>query len=190
MYEALEGLGLIALPSEGWASALDSGLVSNLGRYRRYNFASLRDLLRVIRNKHSHFRELPPELQQRLGPLPTGFLDYFTSRFPQLLLCCYYFAARWLASDPVFQKYLPPKESEELAGKLGPPPGLRRPLLEIGQLFSSPQRGVETGHSEETVIMRDVPWEEGRAVLPRRTGQPACDFYVKTGNLSGDICMC
>lgn len=37
------------------------------GKYRRYNYASLQDLLRVIRNKHSHFRELPLDLQERLG---------------------------------------------------------------------------------------------------------------------------
>lgn len=50
------------------------------GKYRRYNYASLRDLLRVIRNKHSHFRELPLDLQERLGPLPHGFLAYFEER--------------------------------------------------------------------------------------------------------------
>ena len=37
------------------------------GKYRRYNYGSLRDLLRVIRNKHNHFRELPPELQKKAG---------------------------------------------------------------------------------------------------------------------------
>jgi hypothetical protein len=50
------------------------------GKYRRYSYSSLRDLLRVIRNKHNHFRELPPELQRKVGPLPEGFLDYFTTR--------------------------------------------------------------------------------------------------------------
>ena len=37
---------------------------------------SLRDLLRVIRNKHNHFRELPESLQKKLGSLPEGFLGY------------------------------------------------------------------------------------------------------------------
>ena len=41
--------------------------------YRKYRPASLRDLLRVIRNKHNHFRELPPALAAKLGPLPGGF---------------------------------------------------------------------------------------------------------------------
>lgn len=29
------------------------------GKYRKYSYSSLRDLLRVIRNKHSHFRCAP-----------------------------------------------------------------------------------------------------------------------------------
>lgn len=175
MYEALEGVGQLALPAEGWDAALDPGLLSNLGRYRRYNFASLRDLLRVIRNKHSHFRELPPELQQRVGPLPGGFLAYFTSRFPQLLLCCYYFAARWLAHDPVFRKYLPVRESLELAEKLGPPADLRRVVPDPpGPPSPIPAEG---GPRDDGLIV----WDMG--TLPRRPGQPVCDFYAKTGRL-------
>ena len=57
-----------------WAAGLGPDFLANLGRYRRYNIASLRDLLRVIRNKHNHFWELPEELQQQLGPLPEGFV--------------------------------------------------------------------------------------------------------------------
>ena len=57
-----------------WAAGLGPDFLANLGRYRRYNVASLRDLLRVIRNKHNHFWELPEELQQQLGPLPEGFV--------------------------------------------------------------------------------------------------------------------
>ena len=109
------------------------------GKYRYYNYGSLRDLLRVIRNKHNHFRcgslqlpcnsggkrhlglaieslsggqpsrasascrELPPDLQKKLGPLPGGFLRYFAGRYPGLLMTCYYFALRWCAHEHVFQ---------------------------------------------------------------------------------------
>lgn len=58
----------------GMQARLDAELLGNLGRYRRYRGSSLRDLLRVIRNKHNHWRELPEALQQRLGPPPDGFL--------------------------------------------------------------------------------------------------------------------
>ena len=53
----------------------DGELIENLGRYRKYNQSSLRDLLRVIRNKHNHFRELPESLQAKLGPLPQGYFS-------------------------------------------------------------------------------------------------------------------
>lgn len=41
-------------------------------RVRRYT--SLRDLLRVVRNKRTHFYEMPPETQKQMGPFPGGFL--------------------------------------------------------------------------------------------------------------------
>lgn len=43
-------------------------------RYRRYDYTALRDLLRLVRNKRSHFRELPQALQRRMGPLPETYL--------------------------------------------------------------------------------------------------------------------
>ncbi|CAI5483766.1 unnamed protein product, partial [Closterium sp. Yama58-4] len=68
--------GISKAPGEkggGWNERVDAALLGNLGKYRRYNFHSVRDLLRVIRNKCNHYRELPPELQELLGPLPDGF---------------------------------------------------------------------------------------------------------------------
>jgi len=34
-----------------------------MGRYRKYNFESTRDLLRYIRNKSGHYRELSDDLK-------------------------------------------------------------------------------------------------------------------------------
>lgn len=56
-----------------WGARLDPLLVTNLGQYRKYTFTSLRDLLRVVRNKHNHFRELPADLRSQMGPVPEGF---------------------------------------------------------------------------------------------------------------------
>lgn len=49
-----------------------SQLVDLASCCRRYT--SLRDLLRVVRNKRTHFYEMPPETQAQMGPLPDGFL--------------------------------------------------------------------------------------------------------------------
>lgn len=63
-----------------WERRLDEKLLLNLGKYRKYKKNSARDLLRVIRNKSNHFRELPYDLQNTMGPYPEGFYAYFASR--------------------------------------------------------------------------------------------------------------
>ncbi|GAX84340.1 hypothetical protein CEUSTIGMA_g11762.t1, partial [Chlamydomonas eustigma] len=88
-----------------WGSHVHPELVANLGRYRRYDYTSLRDLLRVMRNKRSHFREMPAPLQTMLGPLPHGFLRYFMDRFPHLLLAMFVFALRNLKQDGALAHY-------------------------------------------------------------------------------------
>ena len=78
-----------ATPAAGWDVKLYRGLLDNLGKFRKYDFTSCRDLLRVIRNKRHHYRDLPEEVQRELGGMPSGFLAYFTARFPELLMCMY-----------------------------------------------------------------------------------------------------
>ena len=52
-----------------------------LDKYRKYNFESLRDLLRAIRNKHNHYRELPDEVRVLFEDSNDGYLRYDTIRF-------------------------------------------------------------------------------------------------------------
>lgn len=88
-----------------WLPYLDPLLVINLGKYRAYKTNSLRDLLRVLRNKYNHFRDLPPELQLVMGPIPDGFYKYFHSRFPNLLLCAYEVVKEHFGQEDVFRPY-------------------------------------------------------------------------------------
>eukprot|EP00803_Ostreobium_quekettii_P007201 evm.model.scf_1616.4 EVM.evm.TU.scf_1616.4 scf_1616:19022-23655(+) len=90
-----------------WGARIDPKLISNLGQYRKYTYTSLRDLLRVIRNKHNHFREMSEDLKELLGPIPEGFLGYFTSRFPELLNATYAFALAHCSQDAPLDKYFP-----------------------------------------------------------------------------------
>ncbi|KAL2906032.1 Serine/threonine-protein kinase/endoribonuclease IRE1a, partial [Bienertia sinuspersici] len=46
-----------------WNEKLEPQFINNIGRYRRYKYDSVRDLLRVMRNKLNHYRELPTEIQ-------------------------------------------------------------------------------------------------------------------------------
>lgn len=61
----------------------------DLRKFRTYKGGSVRDLLRAMRNKKHHYRELPVDVQETLGTLPDGFVRYFTSRFPHLLAHTY-----------------------------------------------------------------------------------------------------
>ena len=104
---ALEGTAPSAFPpGSNWASALEQQLLDNLYQYRRYKSHSVRDLLRVIRNKANHFRELPPAIQALIGQPPSGYFAYFSSRFPRLLLTMLFFvSARGGLAEPGFLKY-------------------------------------------------------------------------------------
>lgn len=72
-----------------WYKVIDRGLVDNLGKYRKYDGGSIRDLLRVMRNKKHHFQDLPDSLKKTLGDVPEGFLNYFSRKFPSLLVHVY-----------------------------------------------------------------------------------------------------
>lgn len=88
-----------------WYALLDKTFIDNLGQYRKYKSASILDLLRALRNKKHHYQDLPENVQNALGPLPAGFLNYFCSRFPLLLLHTYYLAKQELASEAMFNAY-------------------------------------------------------------------------------------
>ncbi|GAA5827789.1 hypothetical protein JCM3770_006368, partial [Rhodotorula araucariae] len=87
---------------DDWQKALDRTFLDNLGKYRKYDGASVRDLLRVLRNKKHHYQDLPETVRKALGDLPGGFLSYFTSRFPHLLLHVYDTVATHLSDETMF----------------------------------------------------------------------------------------
>lgn len=108
----------------------------------------MRDLLRAVRNKvrsgagggawppgrlppplsrglcsnpqKHHYRELPAEVRQALGRVPDSFVQYFTERFPRLLLHTHRAMGR-CASESLFLPYYPPAlgASEPCPGTAG-----------------------------------------------------------------------
>ncbi|KAJ1129588.1 hypothetical protein NDU88_007955 [Pleurodeles waltl] len=102
--ESLDGIIVRQLEKGGrqvvkmdWREHITVPLQTDLRKFRSYKGGSVRDLLRALRNKKHHYRELPLEVQETLGSIPDDFVCYFTSRFPKLLLhtyhamqsCCY-----------------------------------------------------------------------------------------------------
>jgi len=68
-----------------WQEQLDPAVKNDLRKHRTYKGKSVRDLLRAIRNKKHHYRELTEEAKLMYGKMPGEFSDYWTKRFPRLL---------------------------------------------------------------------------------------------------------
>ncbi|KAK7042383.1 hypothetical protein R3P38DRAFT_2890191 [Favolaschia claudopus] len=78
--------GALGIVGNDWLSRLDPLFLENLGKFRKYDGRSVQDLLRALRNKKHHYQDLPDKVKRNLGPMPEGFLAYFTRRFPRLFL--------------------------------------------------------------------------------------------------------
>jgi serine/threonine-protein kinase/endoribonuclease IRE1 len=97
----------VAVFDGDWMQRLDSGFIGDIKKYRGYKGSSLRDLLRVMRNKHNHFDELPSPLQVLLVDRYEGFFRYFDSKFPRLLLEVFRFASETaILQENAFKKFL------------------------------------------------------------------------------------
>ncbi|XP_072763557.1 serine/threonine-protein kinase/endoribonuclease IRE1 [Anoplolepis gracilipes] len=70
---------------DDWRMHIDLEVATDLRKYRSYRGNSVRDLLRALRNKKHHYRELSPKAQESLGEIPEKFTEYWLSRFPCLL---------------------------------------------------------------------------------------------------------
>ncbi|OEU22231.1 kinase-like protein, partial [Fragilariopsis cylindrus CCMP1102] len=82
-----------------WEAKLDSALIDNVQKFRTYDYSCIRDLLRLIRNKHHHFDELPEEFRLTTAPNQNALCEYFGIKFPALVMHCYTFCGRNLPDD-------------------------------------------------------------------------------------------
>uniref|UniRef100_A0A1B0BLV8 non-specific serine/threonine protein kinase n=1 Tax=Glossina palpalis gambiensis TaxID=67801 RepID=A0A1B0BLV8_9MUSC len=87
-----------------WHLHLDSVITIDLRKYRGYMGASVRDLLRALRNKKHHYHELSVEMQQLLGTIPNEFTNYWISKFPNLVSHTYH-AFSVCSNEPIFRPY-------------------------------------------------------------------------------------
>ncbi|XP_035260126.1 serine/threonine-protein kinase/endoribonuclease IRE1 [Anguilla anguilla] len=100
-----------AVVRTNWRMHISVPLQTDLRKFRTYKGNSVRDLLRAMRNKKHHYHELPAEVQETLGEVPEGFVQYFTSRFPRLLLHTHS-AMSSCAHERLFHPYYPPPDPE------------------------------------------------------------------------------
>jgi serine/threonine-protein kinase/endoribonuclease IRE1 len=88
---------------------LGKEFVESLGKQRKYTGTRLLDLLRALRNKKNHYEDMSDSLKKHVGPLPEGYLNFWTRRFPALLITCWnvVYEVGWDDTDR-FREYYEP----------------------------------------------------------------------------------
>ena len=78
----------------------------NLGKQRKYTGSKMLDLLRALRNKRNHYNDMPEHLKSHIGGLPQGYLQFWTVRFPSLLMSCHWVVGKLrLTGTDRFMRY-------------------------------------------------------------------------------------
>jgi serine/threonine-protein kinase/endoribonuclease IRE1 len=88
---------------------LSRDFVDSMGKQRKYTGSRLLDLLRALRNKKNHYEDMSDKLKKEVGALPDGYLSFWTTKFPNLLIECWqlvYFL-EWEDTDRFREYYLP-----------------------------------------------------------------------------------
>ncbi|KAK4162422.1 hypothetical protein QBC43DRAFT_321904 [Cladorrhinum sp. PSN259] len=95
---------------------LPKDFVDSLGKQRKYTGGKMLDLLRALRNKRNHYDDMSEQVKRLVGSLPEGYLNFWTTRFPNLLLACWevVYECHWDETDRFKDYYMAPKHYESL----------------------------------------------------------------------------
>lgn len=88
---------------------LPRDFVDSLGKQRKYTGTRMLDLLRALRNKKNHYEDMSDKLKKEVGPLPDGYLFFWTTKFSNLLITCWnvVYDVQWDDTDRFRDYYLP-----------------------------------------------------------------------------------
>uniref|UniRef100_A0A6G3MEP5 Serine/threonine-protein kinase/endoribonuclease IRE2 (Trinotate prediction) n=1 Tax=Henneguya salminicola TaxID=69463 RepID=A0A6G3MEP5_HENSL len=92
-----------------WVFHIHSFILKDISSYRKYCGSSVRDLVRAIRNKMSHFNDSPEELKKYFEENPSNILKYFSDIFPKFMTHIYVSAiALGFNKEGTFRHYFKP----------------------------------------------------------------------------------
>ncbi|PBP19142.1 serine/threonine-protein kinase [Diplocarpon rosae] len=96
---------------------LGKDFVESMGKQRKYTGTKMLDLLRALRNKRNHYEDMSDKLKEHVGPLPDGYLSFWTRRFPNLLISCWtvIYNVEWDLTDRFKEYYEPNSGSRYVA---------------------------------------------------------------------------
>ncbi|KAL4887695.1 hypothetical protein BJY04DRAFT_204485 [Aspergillus karnatakaensis] len=98
-------------PDMDFLKLLPKDFKDNLGKQRKYTGGKMLDLLRALRNKRNHYNDMPEHLKAHIGGLPEGYLNFWTVRFPSLLMSCHWVIVDLkLTKIDRFKRYFTPVE--------------------------------------------------------------------------------
>lgn len=108
----LESVALRVMgPEMDFLRALPKDFRDSLGKQRKYTGSKMLDLLRALRNKRNHYNDMPEHLKAHIGGLPEGYLNFWTVRFPGLLMACHWVVVELeLTKTERFRRYFTPPD--------------------------------------------------------------------------------
>ncbi|KAL2861241.1 bifunctional endoribonuclease/protein kinase IRE1 [Aspergillus lucknowensis] len=98
-------------PDMDFLKLLPKDFKDSLGKQRKYTGSKMLDLLRALRNKRNHYNDMSEHLKAHIGGLPEGYLNFWTVKFPSLLMNCHWVIGELgLTRVDRFKKYFTPVE--------------------------------------------------------------------------------
>lgn len=85
----------------GWNNKVDNKIYVK----GEYDFSRVSNLLRLIQYMFNNHEQLPQDIQKLVRPSYEGIDDYFTSRFPKLLIQVYKVVDKYCKEEKHFSKY-------------------------------------------------------------------------------------
>jgi len=162
-----------------WEKQLDPELIHQSVSRRTYDPSSVRDLLRMVRNKHHHYDELSATLKSRIGSSTDGLSKYIRTCFPRLMMHCYHFCISNLAPDDSLAcDYELPIQSRRKS-KVDEDMDVITDLSALDEMQPSletiPDEDVAMDHDSEDVFTSSIPPElekEAISAIEKRIDAP------------------
>ena len=90
---------------QDWKSKIEPLLITKMEAYRKYDYNSIRHLLRGIRNNFNHYGNLSKFLKCMFGDEPAGIDGYFSEKFPKFFMEVYNVLEKNVVVGETLHKY-------------------------------------------------------------------------------------